>query len=151
MAKWLIWDETQRAGWNEWVALRPAEVQERIKKYNLSPDTLYRMKSTGQRVYIISVSDEDDTVRVNVEARFNYMLLPMIEECEVYGVNISDLEECDYPKEDEVTPGCWCPPDRGEPMDVEKVRAEQIAQAEKYPRGSEGYPCDLCDDKSKTT
>lgn len=60
--------EMNEEGWREWVATRPESVQKLCVR--LPPDRLYRMKSTGQRVTLLSYG-EDDTLRVNVSAEYN--------------------------------------------------------------------------------
>jgi hypothetical protein len=93
MAKIAVIDEK---GWNDWVATRPPEVQELCRR--LPPDRLYRMKSTGQRVTLLSYS-ENGTVRVSVSGDYNFVTF----ERQVFGVNADDLEECDLPGPSELT------------------------------------------------
>ncbi len=86
--------EINQAEWDKWVAERPACVQELCRKY--PPDRLYKMKTTGQRVTLVSYA-EDGTVRVNVSAEHNAVMF----ERQVFGVAADTLEECDLPGPDE--------------------------------------------------
>lgn len=91
MAKFREMDEKL---WEEWVETRPPVIQEMCRKYR--PGTLYKMKSTGQRVYLLSYA-EDKTVTVAVTRDFNFVIYDR----NVFGVDINDLEECDLPEESE--------------------------------------------------
>lgn len=82
--------EMDHKAWDEWVATRPESVQALCKK--LPPDRLYRMKSTGSRVTLVSYA-EDGTVRVNITGEHNAIMF----ERQVFGVKADDLEECDLP------------------------------------------------------
>ncbi|MFA6036383.1 MAG: hypothetical protein WC759_05525, partial [Candidatus Micrarchaeia archaeon] len=79
--------------WDAWVNKRPA-----IKDLctNYPPNLLYRLKSTGQRVTISSYN-EAQTLTVSVTGEFNLIDF----ERDVFGVDPSDLEECELPDEDE--------------------------------------------------
>jgi len=79
--------------WDKWVKSRPKNIQILCKK--LPPDRLYKIKSTGQRVTILSYS-EDNTVKVDITGEYN--LLPFNRE--VFGIQPDDLEECDCPEEE---------------------------------------------------
>ena len=88
----------QEAGWKEWVAGRPDNVREVAERFN--PWTLYRMKSTGQRVSICSFGEGekgDVTLTVDIVGQFNLLL----HDLQVFGIDPDDLEECDLPAEDE--------------------------------------------------
>ena len=76
-----------------WVLERPTSIQEMIKNHNLRPDIFYRLKTTDQKVIIISLF-EDQTVMVGVYQQFNKHMLNN-EDMEVFGVDPGDLEECD--------------------------------------------------------
>lgn len=52
----------------DWVAERPEPVRTVASRWR--PDILYTLKTTGQRVYIVSYS-ENGTVTVNVLRRYN--------------------------------------------------------------------------------
>lgn len=83
-----------QAAWDEWVQSRPPVVQELIAL--LPPDRLYRLKSSGHRVTIISYC-ENRTVSVNVTGEFNAVTFNRT----VFGVAPENLEECDLPKDGE--------------------------------------------------
>jgi len=82
--------------WKEWVDGRPVKM--RAMCINLSPNRLYKMKSTGHRVMIYSFS-EDLTVTVLVSKIYNAVAF----ERKVFGVDPDDLEECKLPDADELT------------------------------------------------
>jgi len=84
----------QLAAWKAWLAERPENV--RCIGERLDPWTLYRMKSTNQRVTIAAIA-ENATVRVNVTGEFNLIGF----ERSVFGVDPDDLVECDLPGDDE--------------------------------------------------
>lgn len=96
MAKWVIWKEEQKKGWYDWITSRPQEIQDMAEKYNLLGDELYRLKTTGQRVYLYSLS-EDGTVTVVVLPEYNPERF-MIAGKRVFGINPADLEPCDLPE-----------------------------------------------------
>jgi hypothetical protein len=85
--------------WLTWAAERPPLIREAIEKHKLDPWTLYRLKTTGQRVYLLSISepsptaDQKVTVRVGVSGEFNLVTF----ERDVFGVDPAELEECDLP------------------------------------------------------
>lgn len=81
-------------GWDKWVQERPEGVRKLCIKY--PPNLLYRYKPTGSRVLIVSYF-EDGTVKVDVSGDYNCVVF----EREVFGVDPADLEECDFPGEDE--------------------------------------------------
>lgn len=84
----------QMAAYAEWTASRPESVRKIAER--LFPWALYRMKSTGQRVTLVSIF-EDGTIKVEVSGRFNALVF----ERDVFGIDPDDLEECDLPGEDE--------------------------------------------------
>lgn len=94
MANWIEPTPERLAEWDEWKRGRPAcvlAVADRIV-----PWKLYRMKSSGHRVTIISYSEmEDDTckLQVAVTGEYNRVLFSR----RVFGVDPDDLEECDLP------------------------------------------------------
>lgn len=85
--------------WKKWVADRPESIRSVCARFD--PWTLYRLKTTGQRVYILAFSepgaDGKVTCRVGVSAEFNLLSF----ERDVFGIDPDDLEECDLPKADE--------------------------------------------------
>ncbi len=89
-----IIEELNHEVFDPWVASRPLVVQTLIQK--LPPNLLYRLKSTGHRVYILSYA-EDGTVTVAITADFNRVDF----ERQVFGIFPEDLEECDFPAPDE--------------------------------------------------
>jgi hypothetical protein len=96
MAIWIKWTEKQEQMWADWVAARPASIQEMVAKYNLRMDRLYRLKTTGQRVTLYSLSEEG-TVTVNVLGKFNSHLLgALLPDKAVFGIKPADLEECEW-------------------------------------------------------
>ena len=73
---------------------RPDTIREIARKF--PPWKLYRMKSTNQRVTIVSYSEfEDDSVgfMVHVSGQYNRVLFSR----SVFGIKSDDLEECDLP------------------------------------------------------
>lgn len=91
MAKIHEWDQAE---WDRWVAERPPVVQELCRRF--PPNTLYRMKSTGERVTMLGYN-EKGTVTVAVSGQYNQVVF----ERNVFGVPPDDLEECDFPGPDE--------------------------------------------------
>jgi len=85
------------AAWDAWVTKRPHAVKGMIANYRLDPWTLYRLKSTSQRVYLMSFND-NGTVKVAVTGEFNLVT----HERAVFGIDPADLEECDLPHADEL-------------------------------------------------
>ncbi len=88
----------QITGWRHWVASRPPCI--RVVAERFDPWSLYRMRSTGQRVTVQSFS-EDGTITVAVTGQFNAVLFDR----DVFGVDPDDLEPCELPDADEVL-GC---------------------------------------------
>lgn len=84
----------QETSWKEWVAERPDTVRAVAERFD--PWSLYRMKSTGQRVTLHSIF-EDGTVSVNISADYNFVL----HERNVFGIDPNDLEPCEIPPPDE--------------------------------------------------
>lgn len=97
MAKWIEHLPAYKRSFAQWFESRPQCIKDTITKYNLYPDVLFRLGSTGHRVIVNSVN-EMGTVSVIVCARFNKDM-GMREEHErcVYGIDPADLEECDLP------------------------------------------------------
>ena len=86
--------EIDQEAWSEWIDSRPKIIQDICKK--LPPNRLYRMKSTGQRVYIYSYS-EDGTVTVDITGQYNFITFDR----QVFGIDPDNLEECDLPDDNE--------------------------------------------------
>ncbi len=76
--------------WQEWVDSRPPVVKALCEKY--PPNILFRLKDTGQRVYVISYQ-ESGTVRVAITGEYNLINFSR----EVFGINPADLAECELP------------------------------------------------------
>jgi hypothetical protein len=94
MAKVFDFDDKSLAEWNAWVASRPRVIQELCQR--LPPNLLYRLKSSGHRVMILSYS-ESGTVTVSVTGKYNRVTFDR----EVFGIKPEDLEECELPEEGE--------------------------------------------------
>lgn len=94
MARWMEPTPEQEAGLAEFVASRPPMVRAILER--LPFFELYRLKSTGHRVTLYSVS-EDGTVTVDILAKFNKILF----ERQVFGIDPDDLEPCELPEPDE--------------------------------------------------
>lgn len=88
--------------WKNWLAGRPQCIRDVVEKYKLDPWTLYKLKSTNQRVTLLSISEPDKegkvTCRVNVSGEFNLVAM----ERAVFGIAVEDLEECDLPQPGEL-------------------------------------------------
>lgn len=86
--------------WKKWVSTRPATIRAVAEKFE--PWSLYRMKSTGDRVTLFSFAEEKNgkvTLTVEIRAAFNVVLF----ERRVFGVDPDDLEPCDPPGPEEAT------------------------------------------------
>lgn len=87
-------EEMDKAAWDDWVSTRPPVIQEMCAL--LPPDRLYRLKTSGHRVTLMSYF-EDRTVSVAVSGKYNAVIF----ERQVFGVKPEDLEECDLPTDSE--------------------------------------------------
>lgn len=91
----------QIRAWENWIVECPESIRATIVRLRIDPWTLYRLKTTGQRVFILSFfeSDTGDKVmcRVAVTGEFNLLTF----ERSVFGIDPEDLEECDLPEPDE--------------------------------------------------
>ena len=96
----------QLGGWHNWVDSRPECIRELIRRRNFDPWTLYRLKTTDQRVTLVGFHESEDdkkvTLMVDVSGDFNFV----IQERVVFGVDPDDLEECDLPSEGEILGNC---------------------------------------------
>src|SRR5690242_8492171 len=90
MANWLDWTPEKEAAWQEWIATRPAEIQELAKQF--PPYKLFLLKTTKHRCFVVSYA-EDGTLRVQIDGRFNLITFSR----QVFGINPKDLIECDLP------------------------------------------------------
>lgn len=98
LVRWSEPTKEQETLWLEWVAERPPAVREIAQRFE--PWSLYRMKSTGQRVAILSFGEQEDgsvTLTVAVSGQFNLVMFDR----NVFGIDPNDLEPCDLPAEDE--------------------------------------------------
>lgn len=102
MAKWIFYNDAQKRIMAEWLADRPAHIQEMVRKW--PPDELFRLKTTGQYVYVRSYG-EDGTVLINIEAEHNRHIVKNPEFAFLYGyprqvfdIDPNDLEECELPE-----------------------------------------------------
>ena len=84
----------QEALWAQWVSERPQIIQDVASRFE--PWSLYLMKETGQRVTLVSFS-EDGTLTVCVSGEFNLVM----HERNVFGINPDDLEPCELPAKGE--------------------------------------------------
>ncbi len=84
------------AEWASWVEERPPVVREIARRFD--PWSLYRMKSTGQRVTVVSIY-ENGTLKVEITGQFNVIAFDR----QVFGIDPDDLEPCEAPGPDEVT------------------------------------------------
>jgi hypothetical protein len=78
--------------WKRWVRGRPPNVRAVAERFD--PWSLYRMKSTGQRVTVESFSAHEDgrvTLTVLVSGEFNLVAF----ERQVFGIDPNDLEPCE--------------------------------------------------------
>jgi hypothetical protein len=106
MAKFTTPTKKQRALWVKWINERPQVIRDAVAQYKLDPWTLYKLKTTGQRVTLASISEPNPTVnpliqkctvRVGITGEFNLVT----HERDVFGIDPADLEECDLPAADE--------------------------------------------------
>ena len=89
------WTPEQQAEWDAWVAGRPPIV--RAMAARVAPNRLYRLRTTGQRVFPVAYS-ENGTLRVYVSGGYNCVAF----ERHVFGIDPEDLTECDLPGPDEI-------------------------------------------------
>lgn len=95
MSKWIRWTPKQEALWDKWLSERPHVIQQMAKEFNLRFDNLYTLKTTGQRVILHSL-DEDETVKVHVLFKFNpERMIASFQDRTVFGINPADLEICE--------------------------------------------------------
>lgn len=82
--------ELDKESFQAWLADTPEKVQDMAKTY--PPHLLYELETTKQKVTIFSYS-EDNTVTVDILDRFSLVN----SEIRVFGIELSDLTECDLP------------------------------------------------------
>ena len=83
--------ESELKSWQKWCDSRPPVVKALAERF--PPWELFRIKSTGQRVFAISYF-EGGTLKVAVTGRFNLVMM----ETAVFGIKPEDLEPCDLPQ-----------------------------------------------------
>ena len=86
-------DGFDEAAFAEWLKTRPRVIRAMAKQ--CPPNLLYRMKSTGHRATLYSYS-ENRTVTVDIDGTYNALMFDR----RVFGIDIDDLEECDFPASD---------------------------------------------------
>ena len=84
------WDDEQKRLWSEWLETRPQIIRDMAER--IKPNVLYRLKSSGHRVFPVSYN-ENGTVTVAVTGEFNRVFF----ERHVFGISQDDLEECELP------------------------------------------------------
>ena len=93
--------QEQIDGYAEWVAQRPESIRKVIDDLKLTPWTLYKLKTTGQRVTVGAFSEPEVggkvTCIISVLGEFNLVC----HERSVFGIDPYDLEECDLPGPDD--------------------------------------------------
>lgn len=90
----------QESAWKEWLAELPEKVRQVAERFD--PWSLYRMKSTGHRVFICGMGEDQKgnaTLTVLISAEYNFVIFAR----EVFGIEPDDLEPCGLPAEDELT------------------------------------------------
>lgn len=90
MATISTWTKKQKKDWDAWVATRPKVIQDLARQY--PPNRLYRLAPTGQRAILVSYC-ENGTVTVAITGQYNLVVFSR----RVFGVNPSDLTECELP------------------------------------------------------
>jgi hypothetical protein len=96
MARYTEPTPEQEKLWQKWLAERPDNVRKVAEKFD--PWSLFRMKSSGHRVYVIGFDVGDTvTLRVAVTGAFNRVRF----ERQVFGIEPDDLEPCQLPGPDE--------------------------------------------------
>lgn len=89
--------QEQRDGWEAWVNERPPAVKAVAERFQ--PWKLYRLGSTGHRVYIYSIGEGDEiTLTVVVSGEYNFVTF----ERRVFGIYPDELVECELPGKDEI-------------------------------------------------
>lgn len=112
--KWYTPTETEASNWREWVESRPPQIRELAERFD--PWTLYRLKTTDQRVTVLSFSEEG-TLTVSVSGKFNDTLF----ERDVFGIDPGDMEECDLPSPGEPCGAAMTPDDVDDNIDALRV------------------------------
>ena len=90
--------DEDRKSWEAWVDARPQALRDVIRARGFAPWTLYRMASSGHRVFIYSYAISNAlpyeiSLQVVVLGKYN---LVKMERC-VFGIAPDDLTECELP------------------------------------------------------
>lgn len=120
MARLMEPTEEQLTGYREWVASRPEHV--RIVAEKFEPWSLYRLKSSGHRVTIVSFGEQEDggvTLTVCVSGEFNFVMFDR----NVFGIKPEDLEPCELPAPNEVTGAMMTPEQVDDNIDALRLMA----------------------------
>lgn len=89
----------QEAGYRAWVAERPPLVRAVAERFD--PWTLYRLTTTGHRVFMVGFSEPDDDGPVTMVVAVSGLFNAVVMERTVYGIRPEDLVECDLPGPEE--------------------------------------------------
>ena len=89
MAKIAEWTAEDESEWLKWCDERPPVVQKIARRFR--PNILYRLKTTGQRGVMYSIS-EDGTVTMDFPWAYNWISMM---DLQVFGLDPNDIEECD--------------------------------------------------------
>jgi len=107
--------EKQKLMWQRWLADAPAAVREIAKR--LDPWSMYRLKTTRQRVVVLGINAEGK-LRVNVLGKYN-LLVPRFA---VGGIDPDELEECEPPGTEEPVGSLMSSEEAMENIDALRVR-----------------------------
>lgn len=88
----------QVQNYRDWLETVPPRVKEVAEKFDIW--SLYLMKSTKQKVFILAFDENEEgvTLTVKVSGEFNLVC----QESDLSGVDPNDLAECDLPKPGEL-------------------------------------------------
>lgn len=120
MARYFEPTPEQEQGWHAWVASRPPAVRAVAERFQ--PWELYRVKSSGHRVYVASFDEQDDgkvTLKVAVTGQFNAVAFERL----VFGIEPDDLEPCELPAPEEVTGAAMTQDEVDQNIDALRVAA----------------------------
>lgn len=116
MAQVEIPSKEHLAEWAEFVANLPPYIRAVAERVN--PFTLYRMKSTGQRVLVHSYQEtQPPTITVAILGQYNLQL----HDAAVFGIDPYDLEECDLPGPGEAVGNAMTQQDVADNIDAMRV------------------------------
>ena len=106
--------KTQEKRYRQWVRKLPKKARALAERFDIW--TLYRLKSSGDRVTLHSFND-DGTITVIVSGKFNLVMF----ERQVFGIAPDDLEECDLPAADEPVGAALSGAETAENLDAIRV------------------------------